>query len=90
MPKGKHLNPIAADAVVEVITNPGDMQTPYTLRTRVQYRRADARLRAQKQESLREILVEGFRGNIAIFVPPPSRPINLGLCAFRGGRPRTI
>ena len=51
--------------------------------TGVQNRRANTGLRAQKRESLREILVEGFRYNITIFVPPLSGPINLCPCAFR-------
>jgi hypothetical protein len=28
MPKCEHFNPIAADAIVEVIANPGEMQAP--------------------------------------------------------------
>jgi hypothetical protein len=37
----------------------------------------------QKQERLREIIVEGFRRKIAIFVPSLRGPIYLGLCALR-------
>ncbi len=83
MPERKHLNVTAAETIVEVITNPREMQTPYTFHTGVQNRRANTGLRAQKRESLREILVEGFRYNITIFVPPLSGPINLCPCAFR-------
>ena len=78
MPKCEHLNVAAANTIVEVITNPGEMQPPYAFRTCVQDGRADARLRAQKQKSLREILIEGFWCKIAIFVPPLRGPINLG------------
>ena len=73
----------SVNTIVEMITNPGEMQPPYAFPTRVQDGRADARLRAQKQKSLREILIEGFWCKIAIFVPPPRGPINLALCAFR-------
>jgi hypothetical protein len=83
VPKGEHFNLTTADAIVEMVTNPGEMQTPYAFRTGMQQKRTNARLRAQKQESLREVLIEGFGRDVAILVPPPSGPINLRLGAFR-------
>jgi hypothetical protein len=83
VPKGEYFNPTAADPIVEMITNPGEMQTPYAFRTSMQHARPNARLCAQKQECLRQILIEGFGRKIAISVPPLSGPVNLGLCAFR-------
>jgi hypothetical protein len=83
VPKGEYFNLTGADTIVEVITNPSEMQTPYAFRTSVQHARANARLCAQKQERLRQILIEGFGRKIAILVPPLSGPVNLGLCALR-------
>src|SRR5438132_8326859 len=83
MPKGEYFNLTTADTIVEVIANPGEMQTPYAFRTSVQHARANARLCAQKQERLRQILIEGFGRKIAILVPPLSGPVNLSLCALR-------
>ena len=82
MPKGKHVNLNSVDAIVEVITNLGEMQAPDTSNRGAQDQRANARLRAQWEKSLREILIKGFGCEIAIFVPPLSGPINMGLCAF--------
>ncbi len=79
MPKGEHLNVTAANTVIDVITNPGEMQTPYAFRACVQDRRANARLRTQKQKSLREILIEGFRCKIAILGPTTEQPDQFGL-----------
>ena len=80
VPQSKNLYKVASNAIVEVITNPREMQASHALRTRAYDRRANARLRGQKQESLREILVEGFRSTIAIFIPPVGGAIDLSLC----------
>ena len=47
MPKGKHVNLNSVDAIVEVITNLGEMQAPDTSNRGAQDQRANARLRAQ-------------------------------------------
>jgi len=39
-PKGEYFNLTGADAIVEVVTNPGEMQTPYAFHTGMQQRRA--------------------------------------------------
>jgi hypothetical protein len=56
------------------------MQAPHALRTCAYDRRAYARLGTKKRKSLREILVEGFRWTIAIFVPPTGGAVDLSLC----------
>ena len=83
VPKSEHDNLRTTNPVIAVITNPREMQTSYALCAGGGHWRPDARFRGQKQESLREILVEGFRCKIAIFVPPLCGPIYLGLCALR-------
>src|SRR5206468_10951157 len=83
VPQSQNLHEAGANAIAEVIiTNSCEMQAPYTLGARARNRRTDARLCAQKQKNLREILVEGFWCKIAIFVPPLGRAIDLSLCAL--------
>lgn len=82
VPKGEYFELTTADAIVNVITNAGEMQTSYASRASIGHGRSNARLRAQKRKSLREILIEGLGCKFAIFVPPLSGTINLSLRAF--------
>ena len=82
VPKSEHHNFRITNPVVEVITNPREMQAPYALCTSGQRRCPDARFHAQKQESLREIIDEGF-GCRSRFRPTTARPDLFGLCALR-------
>lgn len=57
VPEGKHFNLLTADPVVKVVVNSCQMDTPYVSRLGVQCRDANSRLRDQKRESLRQLLV---------------------------------
>jgi hypothetical protein len=76
VPKRDYLDLTTANAVVEMVPNSGQMQTPDSLYAWAWNWRADQGLCAQKQESLREILVEGFRCKIAMLIPPLGGPVN--------------
>lgn len=80
MPEREYLNFVAANPIVEVIANPREVKTFHSLRAHLRHRRSDAGLSAQKQESLREILIEGFRCQVPVLVPPLRGTINLRLC----------
>jgi len=60
VPDSQHLDLFTADAVVEEIVNPSEVQPLYPRRTCIGHGNADARLSAQKRKSLREFLIEGF------------------------------
>ena len=83
MPKGKDFNLTSADAVIEVITKPGQVQALHALDAGVKHGRTDTRLSAQKQECLRDVLIEGLRRKITVLVPPLGGTIDLGLRTFR-------
>ena len=82
VPQSQNLHHTCANAVEEVIRNSCEMQAPHTLSMRARSRPTDARFGAQKQKSLRKILIEGFWCKIAIFIPPFCGAIDLSLCAL--------
>ena len=83
MPERDNFNRTAPNAIVEVVTNPGEMKATQPANTSAREGRADQRLGAQKQEGLRDILIEGLRREIAVLIPPMSGSLDLTLCAFR-------
>jgi len=83
MPERDNFNRPTPNAIVEVVTNPGEINAAHPARTWEWKWRADQRLCGQKQESLRDILIEGLRCEISVLIPPLSCPLNLTLCAFR-------
>lgn len=83
MPDRDNFNGTAPKAIVEVVTNSGEMKATKPARTSAWKWRADQTLGAQKQESVRDILIEGPRRELSVLVPPLSGPLDLILCAFR-------
>jgi hypothetical protein len=64
MPERDNFNRTASNAIVEVVTNPGEMKATQPLHTSAWNWRANQRLCAQKKESVRDILIEGPRREI--------------------------
>lgn len=79
MPQRENLHFTSANPVVQVISDTCQMQTSYAVHACAQNRSTDARLSSQKQESLRDVIVEGLRCKVTVFVPPPRSRFNLRL-----------
>jgi hypothetical protein len=83
MPERDNFDRTTPNAIVEVVTNPGEMKTTEPAHPSAREGRTDQRLGAQQQKGLRDIVIEGLRCEIAVLIPPMSGPLDLTLCAFR-------
>jgi hypothetical protein len=83
VPDAQNLDLFVADTVVQEVMYPSEMQALHPRSTCIRNRHTDAWLDAQKRKSLREFLIEGFWGELAVVVPPPSGAVNLRLRSLR-------
>ena len=73
---------VTPNTVVDVIANPSEMQAPDSRRAHTGNRRTDQRIAAEERKALREIIVERLWREIAMWIPPRSGAVNMGLCAL--------
>ena len=77
MPKRKNLHFVIPDPVIEVVVNSSKMDAPHARRPCIQCGSANSGLRAQKQESLGELFVQGLGSKGTILLPPKRCALDL-------------